>query len=90
MENFQNRLKQFKSEQKLSTAEISRLMGIHPPTWCKYESGKSKMSIDTLQKFCRIFGVSADWLLGLENVQPTQKEDIQDNGSTAESGPDEG
>lgn len=66
MENIQNKLKQFKSDNNLTTAEISRRMGIHPPTWCKYESGKSKMSIETLQKFCQTFGVSADWLLGLE------------------------
>ena len=90
MENFQNRLKQFKTEQKLSTVEISRLMGIHPPTWCKYESGKSKMSIETLQKFCRTFSVSADWLLGLENVQSAQNESVQDNGSSVGSCPDEG
>lgn len=90
MEQLQNRLKQFKTERKLSTAEISRQMGIHAPTWCKYESGKSKMSIETLQKFCRTFNVSADWLLGLPNVQPAQKEDIQDNGSSVGSCPDEG
>lgn len=66
MENIHLRLKQIKEERGLSTAEISRLLDIHPPTWCKYESGRSKMSIETLYKFCKTLGISADWLLGLK------------------------
>lgn len=66
MQNFHLRLKKVKEDNHLSTADISRLLGIHPPTWCKYESGKSGMSLETLHKFCTIFEVSADWLLGLK------------------------
>lgn len=67
MEIVQNRLKEFKKSQNLTTSEISARMGIHAPTWCKYESGKSNMSLETLYKFCKTFHVSADWLLGLED-----------------------
>ena len=59
------RLKQVKEKKGLTTSEISRLLGIHAPTWCKYESGKSLMSLETLHRFCKTLDVSADWLLGL-------------------------
>lgn len=76
MENIQNRLKEFKKTRNLTTAEISARMGIHAPTWCKYESGKSKMSLETLCKFCKTFNVSADWLLGLEEEGSASALDI--------------
>lgn len=66
MQNVHIRLRQIQEEKGLSTAAISRLLDIHPPTWCKYTSGKSGMSMETLYKFCKTFNVSADWLLGLD------------------------
>lgn len=66
MENVHIRLKKIKDERGLSTAEISRMLDIHPPTWCKYESGRSKMSIETLYKFCKVLDVSSDYVLGLK------------------------
>lgn len=66
MKNIPKRLKQVKQEKGLTTSEISRLLNIHAPTWCKYENGTSNMSLETLYKFCKTLNVSADWLLGLK------------------------
>ena len=65
MKNIPARLKQVKEKKGLTTSEISKRMCIHAPTWCKYESGKSMMSLETLYRFCKTFDISADWLLGL-------------------------
>lgn len=65
MKDIPLRLKRVKKEKGLTTSEISRLLNIHAPTWCKYENGTSNMSLETLYKFCKTLDVSADWLLGL-------------------------
>lgn len=70
MNQISQRLKQVKKEKGLTTSEISRLLNIHAPTWCKYENGTSNMSLETLYKFCKTLNVSADWLLGLKEDTP--------------------
>lgn len=69
MDQIQRRLKQVKMEKGLTTSEISRLLNIHAPTWCKYENGTSNMSLETLYRFCKTLNVSADWLLGLKEEE---------------------
>jgi len=67
MEKFNDRFNQVIQETNLTQAEISRLLGIHPPTLSKYIHGNSGMSIETLYNFCKTFDVDANWLLGLDS-----------------------
>lgn len=65
MDDFTKRFNQVIEESGLTGVEISELLQIHPPTLVKYKTGKSLMSMYTLYNFCKTFGVSADWLMGL-------------------------
>lgn len=65
MDKFNERFRQVLKDSGLTGAEISKLLGIHPPTLSKYIHGTSGMSLETLYRFCKTFNVSADWLLGL-------------------------
>ena len=67
MDTFVERFNKVIQETNLSGAEISKLLGIHPPTLSKYIHGTSGMSLETLYRFCKVFNVSADWLLGLSD-----------------------
>lgn len=50
-----------------SQAEIARELGMNFQTWNSYETGKSEPQLSTVAGFCRLVGVSADWLLGLSD-----------------------
>lgn len=65
MEKFTEKFNEVLEETNLSGAKVSEMLGIQPPTLVKYKKGISGMNMKTLQKFCRTFNVSADWLLGL-------------------------
>ena len=71
MDKLHIRLKQAREDSGLTQKEISEMVGIHPPTWNKYESGKSGMNTETLFKVCKTLNVSADWLMGLTNEKGT-------------------
>lgn len=48
-----------------SQAEMARLLNMKQPQWARYESGASTPSADLIEKICRTFSCSSDWLLGL-------------------------
>ena len=67
MDKLHIRLKMAREASGLSQKEICEMVGIHPPTWNKYETGKSGMNTETLFKVCKALDISADWLMGLSN-----------------------
>lgn len=83
MDKLHIRLKIAREQSGLTQKEICEMVGIHPPTWNKYESGKSGMNTDTLFKVCKTLNVSADWLMGLTNESdiPYLKAAIKDQES---------
>lgn len=56
--------------------ECADKIGISRAALSYYENGTRKMDIDILFKFCMLFNVSADYLLGISD-NPTTKEDIK-------------
>lgn len=66
MTGFQDRFNKVIQDSNLKQVEIADALGIHPPTLSKYIHGVSGMSLETLYKFCTVFNVSADWLLGID------------------------
>lgn len=66
MNDFTKRFNEALEETGLTGAQVSNLLKIHPPTLVKYKKGTSGMSLETLYNFCKTFGISSDWLLGLE------------------------
>ena len=65
MEIFTERFNEVLDHTGLTGRKISEMLGIEPPTLVKYKKGISGMNMKTLEKFCRTFNVSANWLLGL-------------------------
>lgn len=67
MEILQIRLKSLRIERHLTQLQASEMLGMKQQAYQKIESGKaSDIKISTLSHICKTFGVSADWLLGLE------------------------
>lgn len=51
----------------LSRSVICRATGIKPPTYAAWEYGRNEPGIDSLVKLAKYFGVSGDFLLGMED-----------------------
>lgn len=60
------RLKELRMERNMSQQELGNLLGITKVSVCGYENGTRSPSIDTLCEIARVFGVSTDYLLGME------------------------
>ena len=47
--------------------DVAEALGIERTRYLKWEHGDSQPSLDMLARMCRLFGVSSDYLLGLED-----------------------
>ena len=53
------------SNPKYSQKDIAQLLGTTQQYYSEYENGNRKLPIEHLEKLCRFYGVSADYILGL-------------------------
>lgn len=58
-------LRSLRLDNGLSQMQLSRLISIPQATIARFELGKTEPRLSDLRVFCRFFGVSADYLLGL-------------------------
>ena len=67
METFNKRLKELRTDKKISQKRLAEILKTNNSSVCDWECGRSEPSIETIVKLCDIFGVSADYLLGRED-----------------------
>ncbi len=60
------RIREIRTEAKLTQAEFGEKVAVLQDTVSLWENGKSAPSAEYLAAICRIFRVSADYLLGLK------------------------
>lgn len=63
--NVLEKIKELAAQHKISLAELERRTGISSGSITKW--GKSSPSIDKIEKIARFFGVSTDYLIGMED-----------------------
>ena len=64
MIKFSQRLKELRTEKKLSIRAIAKLLDMPFTTYNNYEQGTREPSLETLVLLCDFFNVPADYLLG--------------------------
>ena len=62
---FNERLKECRLECGLTQLQVAQYLGVTLPAVCQYEKGSRELSLELLVKLCKLFNVSADYLLGL-------------------------
>ena len=67
MRKFSERLKELRTERKLSILALAKEIGVSDATICRWENGINDVTGDSLIVLAKFFGVSADYLLGLED-----------------------
>lgn len=68
MDSFGIKLKRLRSEKELTQKELSSLLGLTRATISSYERCVLYPSVDALISICRFFNVSADYMLGLSDI----------------------
>lgn len=61
------RLKELRIEKGKTLKEVSKEIGVSISAYSNYEQGIREPSYDILKKICMYYGVSADYLLGMED-----------------------
>lgn len=67
MENFGERLKELRLEKGLTQKQLANEIGNAQSAIVYWETNKQEPTISALKKLCKYFGVSADYLIGLED-----------------------
>lgn len=62
---FNEKLKELRIEKKLTQKQTAQLLNISTTCYSGYEQGYREPDFKTLIKICKLFEVSADYLLGL-------------------------
>ena len=68
MDSFGIKLKRLRAEKELTQKELSSLLGLTRATISSYERCAPYPSVDALVNICRFFNVSADYMLGLSDI----------------------
>ena len=61
------RLKQIRLDSGKTIKEVAGALGMTISAYAHYEQGRREPSIDILKKICVYFGVSSDYIIGLED-----------------------
>ena len=62
-----DRLKSLRKEKGVNQKVVAEAVGITTSAYSNYEQGTREPSLEILVALCKYFGVSADYLLGLED-----------------------
>ena len=65
----QLRLREIRLLKKLNATEIAQRVGVTPASYYRYEKGEQTLSAEMLYKLAKALGVSADYIIGLTDVE---------------------
>lgn len=64
------RLRDIREDSDRSQKDTAEALGTNLRTYRRYEYGETEPQVEFIADFCRHFGISADYLLGLSDVRP--------------------
>ena len=63
---FNERLKEIRKERNLTQKDIYTLLNVSANCYASWEQGRTEPDIKNIKNLCKIYNVSADYLLGIE------------------------
>lgn len=67
MEKYVKRIRDLREDHDKTQQEIAEVLGTSQTMYARYERGANEMPLRHLIKLCNYYGVSADYILGLED-----------------------
>lgn len=61
------KLKELRTEKRLTQLQTAQIFNVSKTTICQWETSKQEPSLDDITAISTYFGVSSDYLLGLED-----------------------
>ena len=74
---FGKRLKELRKEKGLTQEALAHIFNVSKTTICQYETIKQEPDLTLLVKISQYFGVTTDYLLGIEYDEVTQITDYE-------------
>ncbi|MGN1007334.1 MAG: helix-turn-helix domain-containing protein [Butyricicoccus sp.] len=68
MEIYQKRIRDLREDADKTQAEIAEILGTSQTMYARYERGANELPIRHLIRLAKYYGVSADYILGLEEI----------------------
>lgn len=65
---FLPRLTDIRKQKGLSQRKVAEILNIPQQQYSRYENGKNEIPVRYIITLCRFYGISSDWLLGLEEA----------------------
>jgi transcriptional regulator with XRE-family HTH domain len=62
------KLRKLRAEYNFTQADIAKQLGISQQTYSKYENQDTNIDSATIINICRVYGISSDYLLGIDNT----------------------
>ena len=66
MEIYVKRIRDLREDNDKTQQEIADVLGTSQTMYARYERGANELPIRHLTQLCRYYGVSADYILGIE------------------------
>lgn len=67
--DFKDALKKIRTERGMTQRDVYTQLKISPNGYASWEQGRTEPDIASIKKLCKIFDVSADYLLGLTDEE---------------------
>ncbi len=64
---FKDNLRKIRKEREMTQKDVCKILNVSLNGYASWEQGRTEPDIKTIVKLCKIFDVSADYLLGLED-----------------------
>lgn len=73
-----NRIREVRKAKKLSQTELAEMLHVHQTAVSQWENGKTEPDMDNLCRIADIFGVTVDYLLGVDTQSKTIDEQLSE------------
>lgn len=64
---YNERIKEIREDHLYTQQKVADLLNVGQRTYCDYESGKTRIPIDSIIKLARHYDVSMDYITGVSN-----------------------
>ncbi|MBS4959823.1 MAG: helix-turn-helix transcriptional regulator [Clostridiales bacterium] len=66
---YNERIRRIREEHSFTQQKIANILNIGQRTYADYESGKTRIPIDSILKLAEFYNVSVDYITGASNIQ---------------------
>ncbi len=76
MNEFSQKLKKLRQAMGLTQSEVARRLGISASTIGMYEQGRREPDLETMQKICKLYNITPDYLVNADFDAPSEISDM--------------